>query len=1229
MKKSGKTKTKSISQKRGGVRSNKAESKIVTEEESLVRLPLAQRSPSFEWRKRWFSLSRSADLHALGEARDFAFIHKQRLIEREGRNSGALAGYDPAGAGSPWFSIGPRNVNGRVKALAVHPTNPDIIYAGAASGGVWKSVDGGQTWDPLWDMQESIAVGALGIAASSPQTVYAGSGEWTPGFGASYPGAGVYVSSDGGTTWSRRAACLCRRIGKLVVHPTNPQRVWICGDAGLERTDDGGMTWTLLRADMVTDIVLDPTSATTLFIGVAGNGFYKSTDAGATFSILAGSPTGAGVTFPQISVGVSGTHGHNFLVVKTGGTVATSINGGTTFTTVSTGHGGHFGWCDVIACAPDDENILFYGGVGLERSTNGGSTWSSLPVHADQHAAVFAPSNSSIVYFANDGGVWRSDDKGATVRKVSNGLVITQFYNISFWRTLSNVVGGGAQDNATNYTTSGLTWRPVWTNDGGWFVIDFKDPRTMYAEGQNGYVAKSTDGGASWTPVTSGISGSVNWEGILTMDPNNHLRLYYGTDRVLRTLDGCATAWTTVSQTLVGEVSAIAVAPSDSNRVYVGTTGGHIYRSDDAGNTSPWADSSGGLPSRPVSSIWIDTADRDKVLISVGGLLSTGSTGGAGAQSVYRSTDGGNTWSNVSGDLPTITANAVVGDPSSATTYYLATDGGVYRTTDGGVHWLPFDNGIPNVPVADLTVDATLKTLYAGTFGRGAYKLDITPGVTKSVVDLYLRDDDLDTGEHLPSPSDLPDPLVPAPAKAEWWMSPDIKVNHSPFYAPSGSVFDGVDFDATLVHQDPYRGETNRIYLQVHNRGWQSTSNVSVRAFVADASAGLPPLPNALTPPNFNLSSTAVWTPVGPAQTIAQLVPNRPAVVTWDFPFPVSTATHTCCLAVVSSADDPFTNTATDIATLVTGDKRACLKNLHVIDSGSAPVGMTMVGIDFNNAGRRAAVAELIVRPSLFDRGRIGLLLPQIEFDETRGETVGVERVPLAPGDSIGAWYLRGKKVSEKNFDKRWRGLDRNHIWMFNPVQISRLAGIRLKAGQTLRGVLVCSHKRDVPTPVAPRVSIEQRVSGVSTGGSTFQIGYDGVGYTTQTRVRRIRIVASSLQWMEEKSARRRTALWAQTTIAEDSDRVALRPLCAVAHLPAVGLCLYDGYLVDGESLMLEILEAERRGEPHKGERLYRHHFEGPVDGWLGLHNPRRERDGLKMQFSVEDGTELQLAGAD
>jgi hypothetical protein len=237
--------------------------------------------------------------------------------------------------------------------------------------------------------------------------------------------------------------------------------------------------------------------------------------------------------------------------------------------------------------------------------------------------------------------------------------------------------------------------------------------------------------------------------------------------------------------------------------------------------------------------------------------------------------------------------------------------------------------------------------------------------------------------------------------------------------------------------------------------------------------------------------------------------------------------------------------------------------------------------------------------------------------------------VPLAPDDPIGNWYLRGKQSNEKHLVERWRGLDRSHIWVFNSIQVSRLGGIRLRAGETLRGVLVCSHTRDVPTPVAPRVSIEQRVGGVSVGGSTFQIGYDGAASPAQPRPRRIRIVTDRLQWKEGKGSRRRRGLWVRTTIAADPDRVALRSLDDDGYPLAQAVCLYDGYLADGESLTLELLEAERRGEPEKGERLYRHRFEGPIDGWLGSHQSSRGRDGLKIRFHVEVVGEGQTVAAD
>ena len=1185
----------------------------------------AQRSKTLNWRSNWFGLKRSFNEKELTAARDNSFSLKIRQIEKSGRGSGQLAGYDPAGAGSPWYSVGPRNVNGRVKSVAVHPTDPNTVYAGSAAGGVWKSSDGGQSWTALWDMQGSLAVGALGISKSAPNTIYAGTGEYTPGYIFSYAGVGIYVSTDAGTTWSLRNTVKSRRINKLVVDPQNSQRLWASGDQGLERSTDGAVTWTQLRTDAITDLTLDPTNSNTVFVAVNSAGFYKSTDSGTTFNLLPGAPTGSTVQFPNIAVGASGAHGHNFVVIKMGDTVETSIDGGTTFTTLpgGGGHGNFFpGWNDTLACAPDNEQIIFWGGIGLDHTADGGNTWTGLPVHSDQHAVVFAPSNSNIVYIVNDGGVYRSDDKGITVNYVSNGLVITQFYNINFWRTLSNVLGGGSQDTGVNYTTGGLTWTSIRGADGGWFIIDPTDPRIIYTETQQADIEKSTDGGQTWTTKTVGIVGTTPWEGVLTMDPGDHLRLYYGTDRILRSLDGLATAWTVCSQVLNGTVSAIAVAPSNSSRIYTGTASGGLYRSDDGGNSIPWADKSAGLPGFNVSSIVVSSNNTDMVFVSLGGI-----TGIASSQCIYRSTDGGTSWSNVSGDLVAIVGNAVALDPSASNTWYLATDTGVFRTTNGGTNWLAFDNGIPNVPCSDLVMDTVSNILYCGTYGRGAYKLDVTPNTTKPRVDLYVRDNDEDTGEKSPSPFGLSDPLQPAPAVVTFWISPDIKVNHQPVFTPGG-LFDGVIFDNALVHQDPFRGRTNRFYLQVHNRGWTTTKNVSVCVFVANASAGLPNLPNALVPPSFNLSSTANWQPVGTAQTIAELKPNTPYVVFWDYNIPASSATHTCCLAVISCADDPFTNTTTAIAPLVSQDKRVCLKNLHIIDPGAGQLPPTLTTIDFHNPNKSKGFATIVIKPVGFSHGTIGLLLPKITLTSREEAYQGVKVVQLRSDDPIGPWYGTESDERTKPLVERLASCNRTHLFEFDETKISSLSGIELDPGQTLYGVLVTSLDQDVSLTGPSTYDVIQLLDGKVVGGSTYQIGYNLPDPGTVPPPRRVRITADFIKVTHEKKNKEDACvnICVKITVADDDDRTYERVLGHPKSLDKETL-LMDLIVMQGDSITISLLEAEgERGE--RMDTLFTRRFEGWVQKWLGSHSGSG-KEGLRVEYKIEEVPVTAAQGGD
>ena len=538
-------------------------------------LDYAQRKRNLEWRQAWFDMVRPRLDHQLLDTWGRGLRHKRELIDKQRGSIEHMAGYAPAGAGSPWFSIGPRNVNGRVKALAVHPTDPNILYAGAASGGIWKSTDGAQSWRPLWDQQDTMASVAIAIAPSAPNTVYVGTGEWTPGWGPGFPGTGVFVSTDAGSTWTQRSAVASRRVAQILVSPTDANRVYVAGESGFESSADGGATWTTVRAGEVSDAVIDPNTANTLYINVRSDGLYKTTDGGTTWAKLAGgAPSGADADWIRLAIGRSGAAGSNLVLAKRSGTLYRSTDGGSNWTTLAGSHGGvsYHAWCNLLAVAPDDDDIILAGGSGYERTSNGGTTWSGLGgLHSDHHRAVFAPANTSIVYGCNDGGVYRSDDKGANWVKASHGLVVTQFYDVGAWSTIGTVAGGGTQDNGTVMTTGGLTWRDIFGWDGGYFVIHPTDPRTMYAEHQNTDIHKSVDGGNAWVQKVSGLSGGSPWTGVLTMDPNAHNTLFVGTSLVFRTTDGCATAWAASSQSLTGSVTGIAVAESDSNRVYACT----------------------------------------------------------------------------------------------------------------------------------------------------------------------------------------------------------------------------------------------------------------------------------------------------------------------------------------------------------------------------------------------------------------------------------------------------------------------------------------------------------------------------------------------------------------------------------------------------------------------------------------------------------------------------------
>jgi len=1165
------------------------------------------------WRENWFYNGRERDDATYNHVVTEALAVKARKIKAQMASADSITAYAPAGAGTPWIPIGPRNINGRIKTIAVHPTNENILYIGAASGGVWKSTDGGESWHDQWNDQETLTIGSIALAASEPDTLYAGTGEWTPGYVTTGPGVGVYKTTNGGSTWSKLSGVSATRIARISVSPTNANRVYVAGNSGLEYSGDGGATWSVALAGNISDVVIDETDDDTIYAAVDNDAVYKSTDNGSTWIRLTSGPTGTDADWLKLVLGVSGAHGSDFLLAKGATQIHKTEDGGTTWSILGGTHTYSWhGWCDLISVAPDDESIIMAGGNTAKRSTDGGATWSSMSgLHADHHFAVFAPSNMNTVYEANDGGLYKSTDKGATWKKASHGLMITQFYDLGSWSQVGTVCGGGTQDQGTNMTTGGLTWKKIEGWDGGYFVIHPTDPRIMYAEHQYTDILKSIDGGDTWSGKTAGITGSNPWTGVITMDLNHPDTLFTGTQRVFRTTDGCATAWVLSSQDLSGNVQAIAVSESDSNRVYAGSSGGTFLRSDDGGATNPWLDKGAGLPNRSIKDIIIDHTDRDRVAVCFGGTNPSN-------EHIYLSTDGGDSWSNISGDIPNISINALAFDPADSNTIYAGTDVGVYRTSDGGTTWLAFDNGLPNVIVIDLHVDRTASLLIAATFGRGMYKVGIGGGAAPTV-DLYLRDSILDTGERFPSPSHLPNPNDTL-HDVYWWQSPDIKVDVAPYYSGAGAVFDGVEFDE-MDHENPHRTETNRFHLQLHNRGWQNTTNVRVRAFLADASAGLPALPNALTPPDFNLTSTADWTPIGPAQTVPLLEPNRPVIVSWDYVVPTSAATHSCLLAVISSPDDSMANPETNVNVLVKNEKHVCLKNLHVVDSPGPQPQQQIATINFNNAHDEAKLVDIVINPLKFRGGVCGLLLEDIDVVDSAKFLDGVEVYDADESENIGKMSQRWDDNTKVDWSKHLEGINRSRIFLFDPVKQSALRGIKLGPRQKLKGLLTLRGTGKIGYGETQQVNVMQVQDGEIVGGSTYELRLRRAkGLHPVSRVRivleKVKILNDYEPWFKGRGD------FQFNTVVQFNGNACRRHVrrfpkgngvykisdAAGHNEQLINECVYEGYVSVNDQMVLAVQPVERdMFDPDDIPPRYARSFEGPAETWVGSYGPRDE----------------------
>lgn len=671
-------------------------------------------------REKWFYEQRMFPFNHLPEDAYVKAIEQRDQM----RNSLGFA-FDNA---VTWSNIGPtsgfyfsyNNISGRVTTVKYDPINPNVVYIGAAFGGVWKSTNGGNNFTPVTDNENSMSSGSIAVDPVNNNIVYYGSGEATYS-GASYYGRGIFKSTNGGSTWVNITSGLpsltyCSRI---VIRPGfSNQLLAAMGTSGLYRSTDAGVTWSQLVSGRCDDVIFSP-NGTNAYITGSGTGYRVSTDGGVTFT--ANSTLSMG-TRNHIAI-CKNTPSVLYCAVHSGSTITTfkSTNSGLNFTQIATGHNFNGGqaWYDFyMHVNPFDPNYAYVGAVDIWRTTNGGTSFENITngysggvVHVDQHNIDFHPSNSNELMAVNDGGVWKSTDRGTTWINLNAGLTLTQFYRIAADPSNVNHIMGGTQDNGTQRTLGTINWTAAFGGDGGEVCFHATNQQFILGETQNNGVQRSQNGGAGWQGATSGLSGSGAWVGPLLSHPTSSGIFYTARQQVFQSTNWGA-SWTAISSGTSGTIREMAISKNNPLIMYA-TSGAAVYKSSDGGIS--FSNVTSGLPSRTITSIYIHPDSSQVAVLTYSGF---------GAGKVYKTTNGGSTWNNISGNLPDSPVNDVlIYYPGTSTSiYYAAMDIGVFFTNNYGTTWTELADGLPNTVAMHLDYHQATNRLRIGTHGRGVWE---------------------------------------------------------------------------------------------------------------------------------------------------------------------------------------------------------------------------------------------------------------------------------------------------------------------------------------------------------------------------------------------------------------------------------------------------------------------------------------------------------------------------
>ncbi len=605
---------------------------------------------------------------------------------------------------------------GRTSSIGFHPTDENIFYVGADIGGVWKTTDGGQTYTAVGDDLPYLAVSSIVVDQENPNIIYIslGSHIWN-----GLPSIGVYKSADAGETWGPTSLVFSTsqntRIYWLAADPDDSSTLLAATQRGLYKTTDGFASHDQVTTTNCVQAHYKPGDNSVVYLGTNNGAFLKSTDGGDSFSLIR--------DFGNNTVRIALTaQNPDKVVITHGTTLAVSTDAGESFSEIQSLPETFAAQLASISPQNPDDYIVGY--FDLYRSTDGSgdyqkiSDWlgrDGLPlIHVDMRNTFVNPLQNDRIYFCHDGGVDAYNVETGEFINLSDGLIITQFYDIAVSQSDMNVVSGGSQDNGSMYRDSNGTWDDLaGTGDGMISEIDPNDENVIYWEYQLGGMRRYDGSNNTNTNISPpNEDGQGAWITPYRLDPSNPNRIVVGYSNVYESMNRGNT-WTPISGQLANGVnlSHIAIAESNGERIYA-INGNNLYvKSID---TDQWTTKR--LPAANITDIEVSPADMDKIVITIGG-YSDGSK-------VYVSDNAGDDWSNISGSLPNVRFGAVEYYRDIDNALFIGSDVGVYYRDDSSAEWLLYGS-LPHTRINDIEIQYSSQRIRVGTYGRGIFEAAI------------------------------------------------------------------------------------------------------------------------------------------------------------------------------------------------------------------------------------------------------------------------------------------------------------------------------------------------------------------------------------------------------------------------------------------------------------------------------------------------------------------------